>query len=105
MRAAAPAGDDFILALFEECRAVAETEGYAPRPAFLAWSRPLLTAPGSTFTASMLRDLEAGARIEADHVLGDLLLRRNAADPEQAGMSLLQIAYIHLKTYEGRRAR
>jgi 2-dehydropantoate 2-reductase len=102
---AAPAGDDFILALFEECRAIAEAEGYAPRPAFLSWSRPLLTAPGSTFTASMLRDLEAGARIEADHVLGDLLRRRNAADPELSGMSLLQIAYIHLKTYEGRRAR
>lgn len=101
---AAPSGDDFILALFEECRAVAEAEGYAPRPAFLAWSRPLLTAPGSTFTASMLRDLEAGARIEADHVLGDLLRRRNAADPELGGMSLLQIAYIHLKTYESRRA-
>jgi 2-dehydropantoate 2-reductase len=70
----------------------------------LAWSRPQLTAPGSTFTASMLRDLEASARIEADHVLGDLLRRRNAADPELGGMSLLQIAYIHLKTYEGRRA-
>ena len=101
---AAPSGDDFILALFEECRAIAEAEGYAPRPAFLTWSRPLLTTPGSTFTASMLRDLEAGARIEADHVLGDLLRRRNAADPELGGMSLLQIAYIHLKTYEARRA-
>ena len=102
---AAPSGDDIMLALLEECRAIAEAEGYAPRPAFLAWSRPLLTAPGSTFTASMLRDLEAGARIEADHVLGDLLRRRAAADPELSGTSLLQIAYIHLKTYEGRRAR
>ena len=102
---AAPGGDELILSLFEECRAVAEAEGYAPRPSFLASSRPLLTAPGSTFTASMLRDLEAGARIEADHVLGDLLRRRNAADPELAGMSLLEVAYIHLKAYEGRRAR
>lgn len=102
---AAPGGDDLILSLFEECRAVAEAEGYAPRPSFLASSRPMLTAPGSPFTASMLRDLEAGARIEADHVLGDLLRRRNAADPDLAGMSLLEVAYIHLKTYEGRRAR
>jgi 2-dehydropantoate 2-reductase len=102
---AVPSGDDFILALLEECRAIAEAEGYAPRPAFLAWSRPQLTAPGSAFTASMLRDLEAGARIEADHVLGDMLRRRNAADPEANGMSLLQIAYIHLKAYEARRAR
>jgi 2-dehydropantoate 2-reductase len=101
----APGGDDLILSLFEECRAIAEAEGYAPRPAFLAWSRPLLTTPGSTFTASMLRDLESNARIEADHVLGDLLRRRNVADPELSGMSLLEIAYIHLKTYEGRRVR
>lgn len=100
----APSGDDFILSLFEECRAIAEAEGFAPRPAFLAWSRPQLTAPGSKFTASMLRDLEGGARIEADHVVGDLLRRRDAADPELSGMSLLQIAYIHLKTYEARRA-
>jgi 2-dehydropantoate 2-reductase len=102
---AAPGGDDFMLALLEECRAIAEAEGYAPRPASLAWSRPLLTTPGSNFTASMLRDLESGARIEADHVLGDLLRRRNAADPELSGMSLLQVAYIHLKTYEGRHVR
>ena len=101
----APAGDDFMLALLEECRAIAESEGYAPRDAFLAWSRPLLTTPGSTFAASMLRDVESNSRSEADHVLGDLLRRRSAADPEQGGMSLLEIAYIHLKTYEGRRAR
>ena len=101
----APGGDDFMLALLEECRAIAETEGFAPRPAFLAWSRPLLTTPGSTFAASMLRDVESSSRSEADHVLGDLLRRRSAADPEQGGMSLLEIAYIHLKTYEGRRAR
>jgi 2-dehydropantoate 2-reductase len=100
----APSGDAFLLALFEECRAIAEAEGYAPRPAFLGWSRPLLTQTGSTFTASMLRDLESGSRTEADHVLGDLL-RRRAANPQASGLSLLQIAYIHLKTYESRRAR
>jgi 2-dehydropantoate 2-reductase len=102
---AVPSGDDLIFSLFEECCAVAEAEGYAPRPAFLAWSRPLLSAPGSTYTASMLRDLESNARIEADHVIGDLLRRRNATDPELSNMSLLQIAYIHLKTYEGRRSK
>ncbi len=100
----APSGDDFLLALFEECRAIADAEGYAPRPAFLSWSRPLLTQTGSTFTASMLRDLEGGSRTEADHVLGDLLRRRDAANAETSGLSLLRLAYIHLKTYESRRA-
>ena len=41
-------------------------------------SRTMLTAPGSVFAASMLRDIERGAPIEADHIVGDLL-RRGAA--------------------------
>jgi 2-dehydropantoate 2-reductase len=45
----------------------------------------------------MLRDIENGAPIEADHIIGDLL---------QRGPShLLPIVYTHLKTYEARRAR
>lgn len=100
----APGGDDLMLALLEECRAIAEEEGFPPRASFLSWCRPMLTTPGSTFTASMLRDLESNFRIEADHVVGDLLRRRNAVDPDLAGMSLLEVAYIHLKTYEARRA-
>ena len=38
-------------------------------------SRGMFTAPGSTISASMLRDIERGAPIEADHVVGDLLRR------------------------------
>ena len=64
--------------------------------------RTILTTPGSPFTASMLRDVEAGLRIEADHVIGDLLNRG-----ERAGQAapLLGVAYAHVKTYEARRAR
>jgi 2-dehydropantoate 2-reductase len=40
----------------------------------------------------MLRDIEAGAQTEADHIIGDLLAR--GAGP------LLPIVYSHLKTYE-----
>src|SRR5207245_1706433 len=62
----------------------------------------MLTAPRSPVTASMLRDIERGAPIEADHILGDLLARAG----EQAGArSLLRIAYVHVKAYEARRAR
>ena len=51
----------------------------------------------------MLRDLERGATIEADHVLGDLLDRQSESAVNLP--SLLRIAYLHLKTYEARRAR
>ena len=68
---AAPGGRDFILGLLEECRGIATAGGYAPRPAFLEKTRAMLTTAGSTFTASMFRDIERKARIEADHVIGD----------------------------------
>ena len=51
-------------------------------------------------TSSMSRDLEAGRRIEADHVLGFLLeAARRAGVPDE----LHEAAYIHAKAYEARR--
>lgn len=100
---AVPGGADLMRALLEETRAVAEAAGYPPRAAFLDRMAPMLAVPGSTFSASMLRDLEHNARIEADHVIGDLLVRRRELGIEPSGHSLLRIAYMHLKVYEGRR--
>jgi 2-dehydropantoate 2-reductase len=88
--------------LFDECAAIATAEGFPPRAEFLARTRPMFTAPGSPLTASMLRDIERGAPIEADHILGDLL-RRGGAN-KNAG-SLLNIAFRHVKGYEARRTR
>jgi 2-dehydropantoate 2-reductase len=48
----------------------------------------------------MLRDIEANAPIEAEHIVGDLI-RRSAG----LGPPLLGLAYTHLKAYEARRAR
>jgi 2-dehydropantoate 2-reductase len=48
----------------------------------------------------MLRDLEAGGRIEADHVLGFMLeAARRAGVPDE----LHEAAYLHAKAYEARR--
>lgn len=102
---AAARGRDLILSLFEEICGVAAFRGYPPRPAFLERTQAMLTEPGSTFTASMLRDIEANSPIEADHIVGDLLGRRDPATAKRDGESVLQIAYTHLKAYEARRAR
>jgi 2-dehydropantoate 2-reductase len=100
---AAPGGKDFMLGLLEECRALAHANGYAPGDAFLARTRAALTAEGSTLTASMLRDIERGARIEADHIVGDLIRRGSGL---RAGeVSYLAAAYTHLKAYEARQER
>jgi 2-dehydropantoate 2-reductase len=98
---AAPGGLGFIEALMEECRAIAEAAGYAPRPNVADNTRKTLTAEGSAFTASMLRDIEGGARIEADHIIGDLIARA----PDAVGHPMLDRVYTHLKAYENRRAR
>jgi 2-dehydropantoate 2-reductase len=102
---ASPGGSEMIRALLEECRAIAEVEGHAPRAAFLETARAALTATGSPLTASMLRDVETNAPVEADHIVGDLLRRRRAVRSNHNQLSQLETAYTHLKAYEARRSR
>ncbi len=47
----------------------------ATRKAALERMREMLTTRGSSFTASMPRDLVAGGRAEGDHIIGNLLRR------------------------------
>jgi len=92
---------DLAASLLDEGTGIAASQGFAPRAAFLERTRAMISAPGSPITASMLRDIERGAPVEADHILGDLL--RRGGDAGRA--SLLRIAYAHTKAYEARRAR
>jgi 2-dehydropantoate 2-reductase len=93
----APGGPGFMVGLFEESARVAQAYGFAPRGEAFERMRGVLTERGSTFTASMLRDIENGGRIEGEHVLGDLLERARAKGIETP---LLGIAYCHVKAYE-----
>jgi 2-dehydropantoate 2-reductase len=92
---------DLSATLLEECRRIASANGFEPRAPSIERARSMLTAAGSPITASMLKDVERGARVEADHVLGDLIARSMGTLP---AISLLRIAYSHLKAYEARRA-
>ena len=51
-------------------------------------------------TASMFRDIKVGAPVEADHVIGDLIARGDAA---KVPVPKLRTAYTHLKAYEKQR--
>ena len=97
---AVPGGKDFILGMLDECSAVATAEGHAPSGPFFQRTRGLLTSEGSQMTASMFRDIKAGAPVEADHVIGDLIARGDAA---KVSVPKLRIAYTHLKAYEKQR--
>jgi 2-dehydropantoate 2-reductase len=98
----AAGGVNLTTGLYDECCAIAAANGFPPSNATMERSLAMFTAPGSTISASMMRDIERGAPIEADHVIGDLLRRAEKTGGEQR---LLRIAYIHLKSYEARRNR
>ena len=57
----------------------------------------MLTAAGSQQTSSMYRDIARGARIEAGHIVGDLIARGTAAGLRSPR---LETIYTHLKAYE-----
>jgi 2-dehydropantoate 2-reductase len=97
---AAPGGKDFILGMLDECSAVAAAEGHTPSGPFFERARGMLTAHGSQLTASMFRDIKAGAPVEADHVVGDMIARGDAA---KVPVPKLRIAYTNLKAYEKQR--
>ena len=94
-------GKDFLLGMLDECSAVATAEGFAPGGPFFQRTRGMLTTEGSPLTASMFRDVKAGLPVEADHVIGDLVARADAA---KIPVPKLRTAYTHLKAYEKQRA-
>ena len=93
-------GGGHVLAMLDETIAVAARAGHRPRAKAEEAVRATLTTVGSVFGASMLRDLESGGRVEADHVVGDMIARAGGAPTP-----MLSLAYAVLKTYEARKAR
>ncbi len=93
-------GTDFLLGLLARNAAIAAAQGHPMTPAFMANYQKLFSDPASGYTASMLRDLEAGGRTEADHILGFL-----CAAARQAGLPAeeQELAHLHARAYDQRR--
>lgn len=98
---ATDAGKQRISDMLDECTAVAAASGQSPSDQAIAQVRDTLTQEGSTLTSSMLRDMLSGGRVEADHILGDLVSRAEAL---AVATPLLRLAYIHLQVYQNRLA-
>jgi 2-dehydropantoate 2-reductase len=95
--ARAPYGQAIAGNIFDECVSIAVAHGNKLSEAFVQSSRDRLVDRSSTLTASMLRDLQSGNNIEADHIIGSLIEKgkeRGVATPN------LEIVYCNLKTYE-----
>jgi 2-dehydropantoate 2-reductase len=80
---------------------IATREGYTPTAAAVALAHSRLTDPSGSWSASMMRDMEGGRQVEADHIIGWMLDRAHAHGVDDL---ILSLAYTHLKTYERRRA-
>jgi len=97
----APGGIGLIKGLFREVMA---TIGAAWRPLsepFRAEVMSLLTNRQSSLTPSMYRDMKSGYPVEADQIIGDLVMR---ASEKGIATPLLSAAYTRLKVYDHIRA-
>jgi 2-dehydropantoate 2-reductase len=96
----AAGGRNIAFALFDECATIAGKNLHVPNASVSERTRKVLTTPGSTLTASMLRDMEERRKTEHEHVLGDLLARAHGAR-----VPVLESCLVHMRAYEARRLR
>jgi 2-dehydropantoate 2-reductase len=94
---AVPYGDETALRAIEECAAVAAACGFPPSQSLLEDIRKRGTTKGSNLTSSMYRDLQRGASVEVDTILGDLL---DHGRSHQVDTPLLQAGCVRLRVYQ-----
>ena len=98
--AATAEGAHLARCLYAECAQVAQCSGHPPSSAAMTEAERILTMPRSPLKASMLRDLERGARTECEHILGDM---RDRAMAHALDTPLLAAALTHMRVYEDTR--
>ncbi|WP_178378517.1 ketopantoate reductase family protein [Nocardiopsis flavescens] len=93
-------GRDFSRAVFEEAAAVAAASGHPIRSEVRERSDRVVGSADSAATTSLYRDMTGGNPVEADHVIGDLIVRgRSLGVPTP----LFALADLHLRVYEAGR--
>jgi 2-dehydropantoate 2-reductase len=99
---AAPSGEAFVRATLAECQSVATAEGHPAGEEAMTRARQMLTARGSSFAASMMRDMLAGGPTEGDHIIGDLVRR---AARHGLSVPILEVALANIEVHEARRVK
>ena len=98
--ARAPGGVDFVNGLFAEIAAAIDALWRPLSDPFKAQVLSLFTDRESSLTASMYRDMKAGYPVEADQIIGDLVVR---ATGKGIATPLLSAALTRLRVYEAMR--
>jgi len=99
--ARAPGGIDLINGLFGETVAAIDAAWRPLSDRFKAQVLSLLTDRRSGLTSSMYRDMKGGYPVEADQIIGDLVVRATA---KGIATPLLSAALTRLRVYEEIRA-
>lgn len=94
---AVPYGEETALQALDECTSVASASGYPAAKAFLDTVRQRLITKGSKLTSSMYRDMQKGANLEFDAILGDLFDRARSLNLKTP---LLQAACVRMGVYQ-----
>lgn len=91
--AAAPWGIETMTSFYAETCAIAAANGFPTKESAQKRSLDLLTKVGSSFAASMMRDLTQGNMTEHEHILGEMIKRG-----VQKGIAcpLLKAAHTHM---------
>ena len=92
-----PDGEQTALQALDECIAIASACGFPSPQPFVESIRKQATAKDSKLTSSMYRDLQKGAPVEVETILGDLLDHGHAHHIEAP---LLQACCVRLRVYQ-----
>jgi 2-dehydropantoate 2-reductase len=95
-------GAPLAQAMLDTNAEIAARNGYAMPAELLEGYRRFFADTSSPMTASMLRDMEKGGPVEADHIVGHLL-----GEARRLGIAapLHEAAYVNLKAYEAGRVQ
>lgn len=93
-------GRTLVRRLYGECLAVAAGSGFALGESMTAEALGFLQADDSPLKASMLRDIERGAPVEVEQILGDMLAR---AARFGIDTPILAAATTHVRVYAAAR--
>jgi len=96
----APGGREAMERAYNANVQIAARHGHEPRAGAKKAALERLTDVKGNWSASMMRDLESGGQVEADHIIGWMLERARQHGVDD---TILSLAYTHLKTYEQRR--
>jgi 2-dehydropantoate 2-reductase len=89
----APWGKETMTSFYAESCAIALANGFPTKESAQQKALAMLTKPGSSFAASMLRDLTQGNQTEHEHILGAMI---EAGVQKAVSCPLLKAAHTHM---------